>query len=96
MFFKRGGALALLQLLSVGGTLAHPGGMPRLQTRGGYVNIDDLMPLKDRLVKRVTSPDGTCGAANGYTCGTDVNKCCSQYGQSSSSEVLFHHADMSW
>lgn len=81
MFFKRGGAVALLQLLSVSGTLAHPGGgLPRLSTRGGYVNIDDLMPLKDRLVKRITTPDGTCGAANGYTCGTDVNKCCSQYG----------------
>lgn len=81
MLFKQGGALALLQLLSVTGTLAHPGGLPQLQTRNGFVDINDLMPLKDRLVRRAPSPDGTCGGTNKYTCQTDVNKCCSQYGQ---------------
>ncbi|RPA82141.1 glycoside hydrolase/deacetylase [Ascobolus immersus RN42] len=30
------------------------------------------------LVKRVVSPDGTCGPANGYTC--ETGECCSQYG----------------
>lgn len=81
MLFKKSGAFALLQLLSVTGTLAHPGGMPRLQTRNGFVNIDDLVSMKDRLVKRATTPDGSCGPAHGYTCTTDVNKCCSQYSQ---------------
>lgn len=80
MFTKKAGAVALLQLLAVGGSLAHSGG-PRLMNRGGFVNIDDLMPLKDRLVKRVVTPDGSCGVTNGYSCGTDINKCCSQYGQ---------------
>lgn len=80
MLFKQGGALALLQLLSVAGTLAHPGGMPRLQTRNGFVNIDDLASIKHKLLKRATTPDGTCGGANGYTCATDLYKCCSQYG----------------
>ncbi|KAF8252400.1 glycoside hydrolase/deacetylase [Wilcoxina mikolae CBS 423.85] len=31
------------------------------------------------LLKR-QSPDGTCGGINQYTCGSDINKCCSQYG----------------
>lgn len=81
MLLKQGGAIALLQLLSVAGTLAHPGGLPRLQTRNGFIDIDDLASLKPKLSKRVPTPDGTCGPANGYTCGTDVNKCCSQYSQ---------------
>lgn len=78
-FKKYSSAVALLQLLSVGRALAHPGGVPRLMGRNGYV---DLADLPNRLVKRVVSPDGTCGGTKGYTCATNVNKCCSQYGMS--------------
>jgi hypothetical protein len=62
--------------------LAHPGhmGVPKLMGRRGLVDINELAD-RSTLLKRETSPDGTCGASNsGYTCGTDVNKCCSQYG----------------
>lgn len=72
--------VALLQLLSVGGALAHSGGMPRLMGRNGYLELRDLSPFPHKLAKRVPTPDGTCGGANGYTCSTTVNKCCSQYG----------------
>lgn len=70
---------ALLQLLSIGGAFAHPGGMPRLMGRNGFVELRDLTSY-DKLVKRVVSPDGTCGGTNGYTCSTTTEKCCSQYG----------------
>lgn len=81
MFIKSfNGGVALLQLLSVGGALAHPGGMPRLMGRNGYVELRDLAALPDTLVKRVVTPDETCGGANAYTCGTTTNKCCSQNG----------------
>ena len=57
---------------------AHPegGSLPRLYGRSGPVDLDSL----PSLVKRVVSPDGTCGGANGYTCGGAVGNCCSQYG----------------
>lgn len=83
MFSKKYSGLALLQLLSAASvTFAHPGGVPRLMGRNGYIDIRDLPDLtgRDTLVKRVVSPDGTCGGTKGYTCGTSVNKCCSQYG----------------
>ncbi|KAA8908143.1 hypothetical protein FN846DRAFT_685514 [Sphaerosporella brunnea] len=32
------------------------------------------------LLKRVVSPDGTCGGSNGYTCPAGTTKCCSQWG----------------
>ncbi|KAL7274592.1 hypothetical protein RUND412_002491 [Rhizina undulata] len=47
--------------------------------RNGFIDIRDLPPVNE-LVKRVESPDGTCGGTDAYTCGTTVNKCCSQYG----------------
>lgn len=70
----------LLQLLSVSGVFAHPGGGPRLMGRNGFVELRDLTPFPNKLAKRAVSPDESCGGTNGYVCGTVTNKCCSQYG----------------
>lgn len=32
------------------------------------------------LLKRVVTPDGTCGGSDGYTCPTSSSRCCSQWG----------------
>ncbi|KAF8540008.1 hypothetical protein BDD12DRAFT_57180 [Trichophaea hybrida] len=55
-------------------------GVPRLVGRWGVaIDVRDLADRNSLLLKR-QSPDGTCGGINQYICGSDVNKCCSQYG----------------
>jgi len=79
MFFRT----ALLSAAALPLALAHPhASIPKLMGRRGAL---DIRRLADRsaLAQRDVTPDGTCGAASVilYTCGTDVNKCCSQYGE---------------
>jgi hypothetical protein len=48
--------------------------------------------INGQLVKRVVSPDETCGGANGYTCGaSNVGPCCSQYVRFSPTTAARHY-----
>jgi hypothetical protein len=81
MFFRT----ALLFAAALPLALAHPhAGIPRLMGRRGALDIRSLAD-RSALARRDVTPDGTCGATSVglYTCGTDINKCCSQYGECS-------------
>ncbi len=47
--------------------------VPHLFNHHGAIHLEDL-------TKRTVMPDNICGGANGYSCPTASQKCCSEYG----------------